>query len=89
MILNPEHRAQLSALKEKPAGYRSRALAALRRIYKDDPAALQQIDMFDPDSPFSTHVCAYRAAQREDRRRDAEQELKWLRVHYPHKTIGA
>jgi hypothetical protein len=57
--------------------------ADLRRKYQDDPVALQQIDVYDPETEYHDRIREYIAACR-DRDPIRERQLRaWFKQHYP------
>lgn len=60
----------------------------LRAEYVGDRVALQQIDMYDPASPYMHHWRRYRDAMLNRDTANEAAELAWLREHYPDVTPG-
>jgi hypothetical protein len=75
--LNPAHHGELNRMDAAPS-----RLAELREEYADDPVALQQIDVYDPDTEYYDHFLAYKDALLSGDSSVEAAELNWLTEHY-------
>lgn len=83
MGLKPEDHGKLNSIVSGLVEERRRVFADARTRYKDDGVALQQIDVYDPDSPYRPHILAFRDALETGDKETQEREKAWLREHYP------
>lgn len=77
MGLSRKHHGELNK-----SGVSRARFAELRQLYVDDPAALQQIDVYDPRSPYQPLFRKYRNALKSGDA-GAEQALRELEDYYP------
>jgi len=58
----------------------------LREVYATDRVAQQQIDVYDPDTAYHTHIRRFRDAVRDGNADVEAKEHKWLKQYYPDVT---
>ena len=79
MGLKPEHHTELN----KVSGIPQKRYEELRAQYRNDSAALQQIDVYDPNTEYHLHFRKLRDAYIENDEKTIEQEEAWFQEHYP------
>lgn len=82
--LEPEDDRVLNNIGLKSVNKWRRIIAEMRLKYAGDGVAFQQIDQYDPESPFRPHISAYRDALRNGDGQAEKRETAWLRKRYPH-----
>jgi hypothetical protein len=78
MGLTRQHHAELNRINSTPARF-----AELRREYAGDATALQQIDVYDPASPYQPKIRALTKAIKSDDKTRAAELLAWFKEFYP------
>ena len=79
MGISPEHHKQLNQM----FGASREFYDNFRRIYKEDKVAQQQIDVYDPNSPYFKHALAHRDAVVAGDLEGIAHEESFFRQHYP------
>jgi len=63
---------------------RKELLNSMRKKYKNNPYALEQLDIFDKDSPYKIHFRIFKNAFWKTKDESVvKKELKWLAENYP------
>ncbi|MBI2579839.1 MAG: hypothetical protein HYW27_02975 [Candidatus Aenigmarchaeota archaeon] len=83
MGMRPEDHSELNGIHLKPEEFRARRFAYMRELYKGDPRALQQIDIYDNSSPYGLHRRILVKALKDRDEETERNELAWFREHYP------
>lgn len=73
MGLSREHHGELNKCNTSPTRF-----AELRKLYRNDSKALQQIDVYDPDTEYHSWIRRLIKARGEDK-----EALRWLKENYP------
>ena len=55
----------------------------LREVHCDDKLALEQIDIYDSQSPYCRHLELYVFAIKSSDKELIERERAWIDMHYP------
>ena len=76
MTLSAQHHGELNGKKVKRGRYDE-----LRKVYTDDPEALQWIEMYDPDSSYNDHLRTYIHAFKTGDEETERKEKLWFQEH--------
>ena len=82
--LSPKDHGYLNNLNLLSAGKQRRIFAVKRKEYAGDPVALQQIDVYDGESPYSPKIREYCDALSANNNPTLIAELEaWFKTNYP------
>ena len=81
--LNKGDNGFLNGLIDEPIEKRREPYTQFRQKYRDEPLALEQIDVYDMESPYRQHWRFYRDAIHSGDVYTLEIEQQWLMEHYP------
>ena len=84
--LSPQHHGFLNGLVDKTLKERRRTYAYFRESYKNNPLALEQIDIYDGESPHGRHINLYRDAFKNRDEDSQQREEAWFAENYPLST---
>ena len=81
--LTPRHHEFLNGLVDKTLEERRQIYKKFRKICEKNPLALEQIDIYDRESPYVQHVRFYLDAFKSRNAVAIEREEAWFAKHYP------
>ena len=83
--LTESHRRQLkgSAFRSRPMEERMIVYQEFRELYRANPLALEQIDIFDSNSPYHEHRETLITALRKGNEKIKKTEVIWFSENYP------
>ena len=81
--LKPEHHGFLNGLVNKTLEEKRQIYSRFRQTYQGNPLAVEQIDIYDGESPHSTHIRIYRDALKSGDETATQREEVWLAQNHP------
>ena len=77
--LLPEHHEELNSF----GGVPKERCDELRKIYADNPPALQEIDVYQPGPEYDKHMSVFIEAAFKGDIKTANKEVQWFKKNYP------